>query len=188
MNILLAGVGGQGVLFVTAVLTEAAVRKGSPLVGAETHGMAQRGGSVVSHLKLDQEGAAPLIRPGAAHLLLGFDESEGLRCLDYLRQGGRFLVNEGKGKLRLSVVQGFLEERRITAKSVPATHLARDMGFPMGANLILLGAAQALDWLPFSQGEMEKAVRALSNATVKPLNLKSLRCGWKTVSSPSWRG
>ena len=86
-NFVLCGLGGQGILFMTKVLSETALRKGYNVMGAETHGMAQRGGSVVSHLRLgDVKGS--LVSNGSAHLLLSLDEVEGYRNLPFLSKGG----------------------------------------------------------------------------------------------------
>ncbi|MBW1920143.1 MAG: 2-oxoacid:acceptor oxidoreductase family protein, partial [Deltaproteobacteria bacterium] len=75
VDIVLCGLGGQGILFMTRVIAQAALDKGLNIMGAETHGMAQRGGSVVSHLRLGQAQGS-LVRTGSAHFLLGLDENE----------------------------------------------------------------------------------------------------------------
>lgn len=180
MNVLLAGVGGQGILFVTGLLAHLGVQKGWPVCGCETHGMAQRGGSVVSHLKLGMKEAGPLIRKGKADLLLGLNEDEGLRHLAYLKKGGFLLLERGKQKLRLPSVAQYLDVMNIKAFSVPAFSMALEIDFLLGANLILVGAASALGWLPFSGSELEKGLKALSKSTLLERNLESLRLGLKS--------
>jgi indolepyruvate ferredoxin oxidoreductase beta subunit len=182
MRILLSGVGGQGILFVTRVLSELALGRGWSVTGAETHGMAQRGGSVVSHLKIGQDAAAPLIRKGTADLLLGLEENEGVRWVGYLRPGGRLLINSGKGGLDLPLLRAYLAENRLAVRPLPASRLAQEMGYPMGANLILLGAAVALKWVPFSPKETEKVVARISRSTLVGPNLGSLRAGWEQMA------
>ena len=177
MNVLLAGVGGQGILFVTGLMAHLAVEKGWPVAACETHGMAQRGGSVVSHLRMGKREAGPLIRRGKADLLLGLNEDEGLRHLAYLRRGGSLLLEQGREKLRLAAVGRYIAHMNIQAASVPAMSLAREAGFPLGANLIILGAACALGWLPFSAKELERGLRDLSREAVLDQNLESLRLG-----------
>jgi indolepyruvate ferredoxin oxidoreductase beta subunit len=167
VNVLLAGVGGQGILFVTGLMAHLAVEKGWPVAACETHGMAQRGGSVVSHLRMGKREAGPLIRRGKADLLLGLNEDEGLRHLAYLRRGGSLLLEQGR----------YIAHMNIQAASVPAMSLAREAGFPLGANLIILGAACALGWLPFSAKELERGLRDLSREAVLDQNLESLRLG-----------
>ncbi len=182
MNLLLAGVGGQGILFVTGLLAHLGLEKGWPVCACETHGMAQRGGSVVSHLRLGRKEAGPLIRKGKADLLLGLNEDEGLRHLAYLKKGGLLLLEKGKGKLWLPAVGGYLAAMGIKAESVPAMCIAQQAGFPLGANLVLLGAACALGWLPFSAPEIEKGLRALSRSALLERNLESLRMGLEFFS------
>jgi indolepyruvate ferredoxin oxidoreductase beta subunit len=177
MKILLSGVGGQGILFITRVLAELALARGWSVVGAETHGMAQRGGSVVSHLKINQYPAAPLIRRGSADLLFGLEENEGLRFLGHLRPGGHLLLNLGPGKFKRPLIQAYLKEAEIVAKALPAGRLALEMGYPLGTNIILLGAAEVLKWLPFTRDEIEEVIDKLSRPDLVQPNLDSFRCG-----------
>lgn len=182
MNLLLAGVGGQGILFVTGLLAYLGMEKGWPVCACETHGMAQRGGSVVSHLRLGRKDAGPLIRKGKADLLLGLNEDEGLRHLAYLKKGGNLLLEQGRDKLRLEAVARYLDLMDIRAVSVPAFSLASGINFILGANLVLVGAASALGWLPFSGSELEKGLRALSKSNLLERNLESLRLGLRSMS------
>lgn len=179
MNVLMAGVGGQGILFATGLLTHLAARKGWPVMACETHGMAQRGGSVVCHLRLNQRPAGPLIPKGKADLLVGLNEDEGLRHLGYLRKGGYLLLERGKDKLRGMAVSRYLSATSIKGASVPAFSMAMEAGFPLGANLIILGAASAMGWLPFSPGEMEGALAELSRRPMLEQNLRTLRVGFE---------
>ncbi len=188
MNILLSGVGGQGILFVSRVLTELAMRRSWPVLGAETHGMAQRGGSVVSHVRMGRGALAPMIRKGAADLVLGMEENEGLRYLAFLRPEGMLLVNEGAGKLQGPLVQAYLRAHRIAWRGVPATLLAQELRYPVGVNLIMLAAAQQLGWLPFTREEMMAVVGGLSRSDLARPNLESLACGWRAAAAPGQRG
>ena len=92
INYVLTGLGGQGILFMTKILATTALNKGYNILGAETHGMAQRGGSVVSHLKIG-DAKSSLIRAGAADFLVSMDESEAYRYLPYLKKGGKLFTN-----------------------------------------------------------------------------------------------
>ena len=92
-NVLLAGVGGQGVLLGREVLAEVAALAGFAVKKSEVHGMAQRGGSVVSHLRFGAEVFSPLISRGAADYLVSFERLETLRYLDFLHAGSVVLVN-----------------------------------------------------------------------------------------------
>src|SRR3990170_8827251 len=91
-KLVIAGVGGQGVVFVTRLLTQAAVILRRPVMASETHGMSQRGGSVLSHLKVGGN-LAPLIQRGTADALLALDPEEAVRNLVFVRRGGTVFVN-----------------------------------------------------------------------------------------------
>lgn len=94
MNILLAGVGGQGIILASEVLIEALMRAGHDVKKSEVHGMAQRGGSVSSHIRFGEKIHSPLIEEGTADLILAFEKMEALRYLHYLKEGGSVIVND----------------------------------------------------------------------------------------------
>jgi len=152
-RIILAGLGGQGVIFATRLIAQAAVRLGWPVVGSETHGMSQRGGSVLSHLKL-AAAEAPLIRRGTADLLLAFERHEAVRALPYLRNGGVCVVNaeDGVGY----DLEEPLEQASITVHALAATPMALAQGSAALVNVIVIGFACALGCLPLP----EEALRA----------------------------
>ena len=94
MNILIVGVGGQGTLLASVLLGNLALDKGYDVKLSEVHGMAQRGGSVVTHVKIDREHVnSPLIEPGDADMIIAFEELEAYRWLPYLKKGGVMYVN-----------------------------------------------------------------------------------------------
>jgi indolepyruvate ferredoxin oxidoreductase beta subunit len=132
-QILVSGVGGQGVLFVTRLLADAAIGKGARVLTSETHGMAQRGGVVVSHLKIG-DFASPLIRAGRADGLLVLKEENLSAHFRFLRPGGWAVANSkpGPGKAFPFPVH-----------AVDADGIAAAGGNPQGANLVLLGFALA---------------------------------------------
>ena len=132
-QIIISGVGGQGVLFVTRLLAEAAIAKGYPVLTSETHGMAQRGGTVVSHLKVG-DFSSPLIRPLSADGLLALKPVSLAQHGDFVKPGGWVVINSGDGlPLRENV--------RIIP--VDADRLAASIGNLKAVNLIMLGAALA---------------------------------------------
>jgi len=130
-QIVISGVGGQGVLFVTRLLAEAAIARHLAVITSETHGMAQRGGTVLSHLKVGGF-SSPLIRPGQADGLLVLN-AENLELHGaYLRPGGWAVCNTGRdGKTGVTDNTAFLD----------ADCTALDLGNPRAANLVLLGFA-----------------------------------------------
>jgi indolepyruvate ferredoxin oxidoreductase beta subunit len=95
LKLILSGIGGQGVLFATSVFSETALSLGYDVLGSETHGMSQRGGSVISHLKIGAY-ESPLVRQGTADVLLAFDEDEAYRTLGFLTRGGLCFVNSAR--------------------------------------------------------------------------------------------
>jgi len=92
MQYIIVGIGGQGILFTSKVLGKIAIDKGLSLIGSEVHGMAQRGGSVISHFKIGDY-KSPLVTSGQADIVMAFDQNEGIRNLAFLKEGGTFLVN-----------------------------------------------------------------------------------------------
>ena len=130
-QVVISGVGGQGVLFVTRLLAEAAIRKGLPVLTSETHGMAQRGGTVISHLKVGPF-ASPLIRTGHADVLLALKAEGAAQHGHYLHPGGWALVNDPHGAG--NGANGCWQR-------LDADRLARDSGNPRSVNLVVLGGA-----------------------------------------------
>jgi len=92
MQFIIVGVGGQGILFTSKVLGKLAISRGLNIIGSEVHGMAQRGGSVISHFKIGDY-KSPLVKTGEADVIIAFDQDEGIRNLPFLKNGGIFVVN-----------------------------------------------------------------------------------------------
>jgi indolepyruvate ferredoxin oxidoreductase beta subunit len=151
-NFLLAGVGGQGTILASDVLAEVALATGLDVKKSEVHGMAQRGGSVNTHVRWDKGRVySPLVSEGEADILLAFEEAEALRYASYLRQGGVAIVN--RQVIRpITVTSGGAhypsEEElravysRVTDRFylVPGAELAGKLGNARAANVVLLGA------------------------------------------------
>lgn len=160
-NVLLAGIGGQGIVFLSRVLMQTALLHDAPARGAETHGMAQRGGSVVAHVRF---GAcrSPLVIPGTGHLLLALECAEGIRSLKFLRSAGTFLVNspdaDPLAELAGDALRGLLERSRITIRAFDAAGIASGLGNPMAVNLIMAGFAAALPMTPFTLEDLRQAI------------------------------
>jgi indolepyruvate ferredoxin oxidoreductase beta subunit len=133
-QIVIGGVGGQGVLFVTRLLAEAAILKGFRVFTSETHGMAQRGGTVLSHLKVGSF-SSPLIRAGNADGLLALKANSLIQHRYYLKPGGWTVVNTN---------QNVLPGAEVSAHAVDAERLAKAIQSPKSVNLILLGFALAV--------------------------------------------
>jgi len=132
-QVVLSGVGGQGVLFLSRLLAEAAIAGGFPVLTSETHGMAQRGGVVVSHLKVGGFDS-PLVRMGRADLLLVLKEENVALHREFLADGGALVVNAA---VPADAGPG------VRAHTIDADGLALSAGAPHAANLVLLGFALA---------------------------------------------
>jgi indolepyruvate ferredoxin oxidoreductase beta subunit len=151
-NFLLAGVGGQGTILASNVLAEVGLAAGFDVKKSEVHGMAQRGGSVNTHVRWDSDRVfSPLIGLGEADLLLVFEEAEALRYAEYLKPGGAAIVNQHTIE-PITVTSGgahYPTEEELQAvyagltdrlRLVPGTAIARDLGNSRAANVVLLGA------------------------------------------------
>ena len=171
INLVLCGLGGQGILFMTKVLSQAALRKSYNVMGAETHGMAQRGGSVVSHLRLgDVQGS--LVRTGAAQVVLALEENEGYRNLPFIAPGGSLFVNTSSPTFPREEVKVFLARHNIQCHGVPASAIALSMGAPLSANLALLGYFSAFGDDPFRHDDLRAVVEENSPERFREKNLK----------------
>jgi indolepyruvate ferredoxin oxidoreductase beta subunit len=169
INIVLCGLGGQGILFMTRVLAQAALDKGFKVIGAETHGMAQRGGSVISHLRFGDVQSS-LVRSGTAHFLLSLDENEGYRNLAFLSRGGKMFVNTDPHGFPRQEVKGFLKHRQITLSALPASLIAHDLGAPRSSNLALLGFFSAFNEEPLSYEEIKRTIATISPQRLREIN------------------
>jgi indolepyruvate ferredoxin oxidoreductase beta subunit len=178
INFVLGGLGGQGILFMTKILAQAALSKGFNIMGAETHGMAQRGGSVVSHLRLgDVEGS--LVSAGTAHFLLALDENEAYRNIPFLAEGGQMFANAEGNSFPRKEVRAYLKKTNVACLSMPAGKLAMDLGAPMSTNLALLGFFSAFDKGPLGHEELRETVESVSPERFKEINLKVFDAGFE---------
>ncbi|MCM2308384.1 MAG: 2-oxoacid:acceptor oxidoreductase family protein [Sulfuritalea sp.] len=178
----IAGIGGQGVLFAAKVLTETARRRKLQVLGSQTFGMAQRGGSVMTHLKIGPF-ESPLVCEGDADLLLALDSVEAHRTLPYLHA-------RRNGHAALCVVnaahaQGFLDPRLaelvaemgIVVHACNADAVALELKQPLVANLVLLGYGASRQDFPFGYEELWQSTAALSADAHRDTNLAALERG-----------
>jgi indolepyruvate ferredoxin oxidoreductase beta subunit len=177
VNYVLSGLGGQGILFMTRILAEAALGKGLRVMGAETHGMAQRGGSVVSHLRLG-EAQGSLVRAGTARFLLALDENEAYRNLPFLSPGGSLYASAPSSSFPRKEVKAYLDERCISHQALDATKAAGGLGAPQSANLALLGFFSAFDPQPLSHEDLRGTVARISPERFRATNLSVFDAGF----------
>jgi len=171
INFVIGGLGGQGILFMTKILARTALQKGFKVMGAETHGMAQRGGSVISHLRLGDVKSS-LVKAGAADFLLALEENEAYRNLPFLAKQGVLCSNRSSGNFPVPEVEEYLRKTGIACHSTEAGALSLDLGAPMSTNLALLGYFTTLDNSPFTGEELRKTIAAMSPDPYKEINLK----------------
>lgn len=173
-NVLIAGLGGQGVLKASDILADAAFRSGRDVKKAEVHGMSQRGGSVTSHLKIGGNGS-PLIRRGTADLLLALESNEAIRNLPFLRRGGVAIINTEQDLP--SEIARHLVWLNIQVLSVPATQMAVELGSARVSNVIVVGFAAAHPSLTLSIDALKETLTVVTRRRHE-LNLRALEAGY----------
>ncbi|WP_332449662.1 indolepyruvate oxidoreductase subunit beta [Methanoculleus sp.] len=182
-DILIVGIGGQGTVLASNVLGEACIIENRTVRSAETHGMAQRGGSVESHVRIGGEFGS-LIVPGTADLLIAFDLLEALRYRHYLPTGGRLVVNRHL-VVPTSVYQQTLdvpETESILAAlgdldvtCIDAAALAEEAGNVLSQNIVMLGAASGD--IPLGPDALEEAVRRCVPKKTVEVNTRAFHLG-----------
>lgn len=182
-DIILAGVGGQGILSIAATIGTAAVNLGLQIKQAETHGMSQRGGDVQSHFRLsDNMIASDLIPLGKANIILSVEPMESLRYLPYLSPEGWLITNTKP----LINIPNYPEEEAVLAEvkkiknhiAIDAEQMAKDLGNPKAANIVMLGAASEFIGIEFN--ELEKALQTIfsrKGEEVVNANINALKAG-----------
>jgi len=173
-DVLIVGVGGQGTILASNILGEASVEEGRSVRGAETHGMAQRGGSVECHVRIDGR-FGPLIDPGTADLLLAFDLLEAVRYAHFLKPGGRAVTNTAivtptsvfSQKLAMPSPEECLARLAPHAPlAIDAAAIAREAGSELAQNVVLIGAASHL--LPLGEAALLAAIeRSVPSKTIE---------------------
>jgi indolepyruvate ferredoxin oxidoreductase, beta subunit len=158
-NLIITGLGGQGIVFLTRLLVQTAAALERNVLASETHGMSQRGGVVISHVRIGSN-AAPLIRRGTADLLLALDSDEAVRSLPFLRRGGTVVVNSDKGVP--AALASHLERLQIGYHCLPATQMAANLGTPGVANVIMAGYIVAQPALGLTLAALQSVVSQIS--------------------------
>jgi len=156
LSILLVGVGGQGTILAGKVLSEVAMQCGLAVKMSEIHGMSQRGGSVITHVKLGEQVFSPLVEKGEADLILAFEQLEALRWLEYLRPGGQVIVNTqiiepvpvliGKAQYPQEILEK-IKSKNAVLTALDAMAIAAECGNTKVSNVVMMGMlARKLDF------------------------------------------
>ncbi|MBW6517165.1 MAG: indolepyruvate oxidoreductase subunit beta [ANME-2 cluster archaeon] len=190
-DLIIVGVGGQGAILASDIVGKAAVHAGLPVMSAETHGMAQRGGSVENHVRLDCRYGS-LIPRGRADAVLALEPAETLRAVDYLSPDGVAVVNTNpvlpitvlSGSADYPAVDDMMKElggrcKRLVA--VDADALATQAGHPLTANVVMIGAVSG--FLPLDVHSLEDSIRSLVPPKTVDVNLAAFRLGRKAAET-----
>ena len=190
-NILLCGVGGQGTVLASKILAKSAMERGETVHTAETIGMAQRGGSVVSHVRIGEDCHAPLISRGQADVILAFEAAEAVRNLPYLKDGGTVVVSNTAVKPvtdALSrtdydgqVMLDYLARQDIRLVVVDGEELIRKCGSAKVLNIALLGAAAQADVIGMTVEDIRHIVETTLAPKFQAMNLQALEMGASSV-------
>ena len=183
-NIVIVGVGGQGTLLTSRVLGGLAVRRGFDVKLSEVHGMAQRGGSVVTFVRYGENVAEPIVEPGQADVLIAFERLEALRYAHFLKKDGVAIINDhqidpitvltGAADYPENIIENLSVRHRIA--SVNATVLATQMGAPRAFNIVVLGlAARCLD---FSYDDWLSVIEEVVPPKTVEMNKKAFEAGY----------
>ena len=183
LDIILAGVGGQGILSISTIIGEAAVKKGLYLKQAEVHGMSQRGGEVQSHLRIsDKPIHSDLIQKGKANLIISVEPLESLRYLSFLNPDGWLITNTNPfiNIPNYPDINDVLEEIKKTPKHVilDADKIAKELGSALAMNIVMLGAASK--YIDIEYSALEEAIKTIFNSkgeNIVKLNLDALKAG-----------
>lgn len=178
-NILLVGVGGQGTILASKVLTEGLLREGYDVKMSEIHGMSQRGGSVTTHVRYGRKVYSPIIDEGHADILVSFEKVEAVRWLSYLKKGGTLVVNDyeihpltvltGAASYPEDII-GLLRKEVPSLIVVDAVRIASELGNVKAQNIVLFGAltkALGLDGIDWNGVLKELVPQKLYDLNVK---------------------
>jgi indolepyruvate ferredoxin oxidoreductase beta subunit len=182
-NILLVGVGGQGIILVSKILTAGLMKAGYDVKMSEVHGMAQRGGSVTTQVRYGSKVYSPIIGRGQADILVSFEKMEAVRWIEYLKPEGVVVVNNyeipsmpiASGKEEYP--QGLIEALQDTFKTVviDAAKIAEEIGNIKTQNVVLMGAL--IKALQLDEIDWEEIIRETINPKLVDINLKAYNRG-----------
>lgn len=190
-NILIVGVGGQGVLLASELISEAAMRSGFDVKKSEVHGMSQRGGVVSSHVKIAPRVYSPTIQYGQADAMLAFEQAEGLRALDWMKKDGVAIVSTTTlvpaivtSTKDLSYPFDAIDTMKSKADNVIAVEadkIAGELGNPRLVNTILLGILS--NYMSFDQNLWSEVIKARVKAKFVDINLVAFERGRTLVET-----
>lgn len=183
-NIVLCGVGGQGTVLASKLIAAAAMKKNIPVMSAETIGMAQRGGSVFSHIRMGEGLYSPMIAKGTADIIIGFEPGETVRMLPYLKENGQIIVSRRAIMPVTAALTdtpydgeqmiGYLRKHISKLLVVDTEQACRVIGSAKAINILLLGAAIHSGALGLEEDEIKEALRERLPERFHELNFRAL--------------
>jgi indolepyruvate ferredoxin oxidoreductase, beta subunit len=189
-NIVMCGVGGQGTVLASKIIAQTAIRNSINARVGETHGMSQRGGTVISHVRIGSEVHGALIPEAQGDCMLAFEPVESLRYMNYIRKGAYVVLNQHP-IVPTSVNAGMAtypkfeevkkELQRVTDKiiSTDASKIATETGGIISLNMVILGMFSQIPTCPFSADDLKKSIEELVKPKFVELNLKAFDKGTK---------
>jgi indolepyruvate ferredoxin oxidoreductase beta subunit len=189
-NCLIVGVGGQGTILASRLIGTAALESGLDVRGSETIGMAQRGGSVASHLRFGRDIDSPLILPGTSDVILAFEPCEAARALPFLKSDGVMITNDAP----IQPIGGYDTESVLQHLKNSVNNLyvldGRHIGEHCGTrclNVAILGAACVCEILPFSLAFLGKILEEKLDEKFVEMNKRALQVGAEMIKTASGR-
>ncbi len=183
-NVLLCGVGGQGTVLASKLMAAAAMNNGMNVLTAETIGMAQRGGSVTSHLRMGDDMYSPLIGKGQADIILGFEPGEVVRMLPYLKKDGVVVVNTRPVRPVTGALTGvdytgkemleYIRTKTDNIITVDSDKAVEDLGSAKVLNVVILGAAIESGVLDITKDDIKKAIKEKVAPKFHELNMRAV--------------
>ncbi len=188
-NVLLSGVGGQGTILASNILTEVFLGAGLDVKKSEVHGMAQRGGDVTTHFRFGKKVYSPLIKYGDVDFLVSFEQLEALRYINWVKDSGKVIINDqmvlppavnlGQAVYPPDVEQTFRKFFKDNVHVVKGQDIAMKLGDVRAANVVLVGAFS--NFFKFKEDTWIKAIVGLLPAKIHELNIAAFKEGRKAL-------
>ena len=187
-NILLVGVGGQGTILASKILTSGLMEAGYDVKMSEIHGMSQRGGNVSTQVRYGKEVESPIVGKGSADVIVAFERMEALRWLEYLKIGGKMVINDfaiqpapvnlGAAEYPADIIELLKSKAEVT--TLKPGEIAGELGNPKAMNIVLLGAlVKAIGGL--DDVDWDKYIAANVKPKFKELNIEAFKKGYELV-------
>jgi len=191
LDIVFTGVGGQGIIVSSDIFCEAALLDGFDVAKAETHGMAQRGGSIIAHVRIGDEVVSPLIERGKGDIILGFEILETARALPMLKGGGTVVMNmkfipptttlQEVKSITMEELIDIIKKKTRKVYEIDGTAIANKVGSSIVVNTVLLGALSAIPENPVKKEYFEEAISNRIKEKFIDINLKAFQLGRETL-------